>query len=120
MLNADEYYYENGVKVKLIPQSTSTPRILVSVPITQVKYYTNHNNIIVGVDDTIIASCKKDNRCIDDIKSQDIKMIKLISNNIYLITINNKNEIFNISNTLYELGSFKYVHPNFYKKKALR
>ena len=116
-------YYENGQKIELTPyilkksasfgQNTNDKN-------SSIRYYKKSNSQIVGVSNSIIAKCLNTSECERVIKKYTTLKFTLISKNIYLIYLQNQDEIFDISVKLYEEGCFLYVQPNFYKEKKLR
>jgi len=122
-LFSGQSYYEYGKKIELTPITQNKSTTLLKNNIDNnisIKYYKKSNTQIVGVADTIIAKCLDLNQCNKVIEKYTTLEFKIISKNTYLIKINNLEDIFDISTTLFEEGCFLYVHPNFYKEKKLR
>ena len=116
-------YYEYGQKVELTPLEPKHSASL--TPMTEdsnrsIRYFEKPNAQIVGVDNSIIAKCKNDDECKSVMETYPGLRFETLSKNIYLIYLENPEEIFDISVKLYEEGCFEYVHPNFYKEKRLR
>ena len=116
-------YYEYGKKVELTPYTYTQSSSLAPLPQNHTKnlrYFKNKNAQIIGVDDTIIAKCLHQRECESTLQAYPNIEYKSISKNTYLITVGEGEDIFETSVKLYEMGTFKYVQPNFYRQRELR
>ena len=115
----DQYYYNNGIKHYLTPINQTVK--IRSISNNSKQYFKTNNNIIVAVKDTILIKLKKSNISIDNILERyNISLIDKLTNKIYLLKIKNFQDIFDISNLLYNDKDIQYAHPNFEKKVHLR
>lgn len=114
-------YYEYGKKVELTPHiQNKSLQLNKQAKNNNVRYYKNKDNRVVGVDNTIIAKCFKQNDCEVILKQYSNLTYKTISKNTYIITVDNQEDVFTMSVKLYEEECFKYAHPNFYRDRELR
>jgi hypothetical protein len=110
-LNAQTIYYNNKKLISVDVNHSSS--ILNMQPM---KYFKNEFNQIIAVSNTILVQCHTNQACQDDIVLLEIKEISLISKSIYRVTINNSQDIFDMTKRINTLASVKYAHPNFQKK----
>ncbi len=114
-------YYEYGKKVELTPYiQNKSIQLNKQDRNISLRYYKNQNDRVVGVDNTIIAKCLQQNDCISVINKYTNLRYKIISKDTYIISVDNQEEVFDMSVKLYEEGCFKYAHPNFYRQRELR
>lgn len=111
--NTGDFYYESGKKIEVIKlkeQRDSTGNIT---------YYKNSNGHKIGVTHDILVQCKPAIDCQKLLSAYDGKVVKL-SDAIFLFTIDNKKNVFEWSQKLYENENVKIAHPNFLKKRRRR
>ncbi len=120
-LFSSSIYYQYGKKVELTPHTQNKALQLNKQDRNiSLKYYKNKNDRVVGVDNTIIVKCLQQKDCISVINKYTNLSFKTISKDTYLISVDNQEEVFDMSVKLYEEGCFKYAHPNFYRQRELR
>ena len=111
---ASEFYYEYGKKVKL--DKANQTRALDS----NITYYKNRNNQIVGVKNEIIIKCKSDEICLNLIKKYNFLNTQKLSEKFFLIILKKEQNVFKLSSKLYHEDGVILSHPNFVKKRFKR
>ena len=113
LVNADDFYYENGniVEVSEMAQSRDNSGI---------KYYRSSKGNKIGVKNDLLVECVEDVNCSSILSKYDTISIKNITDTIYLIKIDSSKNIFEFSQKLYLDNSIKIAHPNFRKEKKRR
>ena len=114
ILYANSSYYQNGKLVNLTPALNS--RTLSN----SVQYYETRSGNRIGVKDGILVKCNQDIDCMNILKQYNFNNISKVTSTIFLITINNSDDIFKISRDLYHDKKIKFAHPNFIKIKQQR
>ena len=113
LVNADNFYYENGniVEVSEMRQSRDNNGI---------KYYMSSKGNKIGIKNDLLVECVDDVNCSSILSKYDTTSIKNITDTIYLVTIDNSKNIFEFSQKLYLDNNIKIAHPNFRKEKKRR
>lgn len=111
---ANDFYYEFDKKVYIQENVTSFKSS------NGIQEYKTTDGKIIKFKNEIVAQCKKDIQCIDDIKNLGINTIVKISSNFYYIKLNSSMNIFEYSQKIQELSSVQIAHPNFIKKRIFR
>ena len=98
-LFSDQIYYEYGKKIELTPITQDKYKSISLTKYPQdtnnsIKYFKKSNAQIVGVDNTILAKSLDDNGCENILQKYNTLEFKTISKNIYLIYLQNQDEIF--------------------------
>lgn len=111
---SDKYYYKNNAKAKLSPvenisRSTST-----------IDYYTTANNKKVGVTTKILVKFIDDSNLDNYLLEFNLSLNKKMSENLYLLEVEDKDLTIDVANSLYEKDDIKYAHPDFIKKLIKR
>jgi len=114
MLYATSSYYQNGKLVELLPAQNS--RLFDN----NIQYYQTRLGTRVGIKDDILVECNKDIDCMALLKQYNFNNISNVTSTIFLITINNSDDIFKVSRELYNNQNVKFAHPNFIKKQQQR
>jgi len=109
-LSATNYYYEYGKKVELQPLNTTR-----SINNQDIRYYMRPNGHKVGVNDEIIVQCKDNINCQTQLEKYNFVKISKLSEKLFLVKIDKSQDIFAISQELYNSNSIKLAHPNFTK-----
>jgi hypothetical protein len=116
-LYSDEFYYEFGKKVFLKPALNKMSRGVIK---SDVRYYKTENGKIVGIGRKILVKFKDK----ADIKSffskYKIKNYKKLYGNVFIIVLDNKQDIFKFSQELYCDEDTIYAIPNKIKKYQKR
>ncbi len=111
--SANDFYYEYGKKVQLTKLKEQRSN-------TQVTYYQTQNGHKVGVKDEIIVQCQENTNCLDTLTDYSLTNISKLSDEMYLIKLNDKSKLFKLSQKLHNEESIKFAHPNFLKEKKKR
>jgi len=74
----------------------------------------------VGVNDEIIVQCQDNINCQNELEKYDFREISKLSKKLFLVKVNNNEDIFKISQKLYNSDAVKLAHPNFIKKRKRR
>ena len=110
----DNYYYKNNQKVTLrLYNSTSRSS-------SDIDYYQNENEIVLGVTNKLIVKLKDDKYLTQILNEFHLTLEKNLSYNMYLLKTTDKNLTIDISNRLNEKEYVKYAHPDFIKKRINR
>ncbi len=109
----DIYYYQNNHKVylKQIEKLNRDSK--------HIRYETK-SNIILIVKNQIIVKFISTNNIEKYIKEYDLILVKQLDKNLYLFKINDKNNLFDITNQLGNKNDIKYAQPDFIKERYLR
>ena len=109
-LFAADYYYAYGKRVEL--------KKLYETRNSQEKglhYYLMPNGERVGVADQLLVACETALECEEELKKYHFEKIKKLSNNLFVVTINTKQNIFEMAQILYKESGIKLAEPNFTK-----
>ncbi len=112
---ANESYYKNGKLVELI--NTHNIRATTGV---DVNYYKTQKGKKVGIRDQILVQCKENIDCEKLLKSYKLFNYRKITQKIFVVKIENYDEIFLLSRKLFESGDVQFAHPNFIKERKKR
>lgn len=114
-VSASDYYYEYGKKVNV---TTSYEQRAVNS--NNVDYYITDSGNKVGVTDKIIIECKSGIECTAILNTHGYMNVSKLSDKLFIITINEGENIFEVSRKLYNDKDIKLAHPNFIKTKKRR
>jgi len=112
---ADVYYYEYDKKVTL--NKLKEQRIMGD---NVVEYYQNIQGQKIGVTREIIAKCTKKEYCKDIFEKYSLKNVENLTPTIYLIKLDDGNDVFELSQKLYKEEDITIAHPNFVKERKYR
>jgi hypothetical protein len=119
-----EEYYEYGSLVELTPVTSSNTihtSSIISVPISsKTTYYKTQSGQRVGVERGVIIKVKDGVDVQKLVSTFPIKSIDSTLNPIFLLTIFEERDIFDISRKLYESEYVIYAQPNFTREKRSR
>jgi len=113
LLNASDFYYENGniVEVTKISQPRNN---------NEIKYYMTSKGNKVGVKNDILVECVEDVNCSMVLSKYDTLSVENLTDSIYLLKIDKSKNIFEFTQKLYLDGNIKIAHPNFRKERKWR
>lgn len=114
LVGSELYYYKNNTKTTLVKSSS----VLKSS--ADIDYYKNENGSTLGVNNKLIVKFKNIQNLENYLNEYNIKIDKILSNNLYLFEASDKNLTINISNSLNDKEDVKYSHPDFIKKRMRR
>ena len=114
-LHSETFYYEFGKKVTVTKIKDNRENVKDGI-----SYYKNKIGQKIGVKNEIITKCKKSIDCKTVLKEYDFINIKNLTSKILLITLNENQDPFLISQQLYLDDKIEFAHPNFIKKKTRR
>jgi hypothetical protein len=83
-------------------------------------YYHNENNITLGVGDKIIVKIKEGVIIEELLTPFHLSFEKILSKNLYLVKVANKNVAIDIANRLSEHLEVEYAQPDFHKTRIRR
>lgn len=110
----DNFYFKKEEKIILTPMENS------SRSTSDMRYYKDQRENVVGVGDTIIVKFKNTANLDIYIKEFDIKSYEEISKNMFVFKVKNSNETIDIANSLSYKQDIEYSEPNFQKEQDLR
>lgn len=113
-LYANKFYYEYDKKVE-IEENTTKKRSL-----SDVSEYQTKDGKTVKFKNEIIVQCEKNTNCEDKFSSLGIENFSKLSKDFFLVFVQKNQDIFNLSQKLYEEDSIKAAHPNFIKERVRR
>jgi len=115
ILDATESYYKNGkiIEVEKLHSNRSSNN-------SNINYYKTSTGNKIGVKKELIIECKETSTCPTFLESHNLMNYSNLSDTIYIVKIENGENIFNISKILYETGKVNFVHPNFIKTRRKR
>jgi len=114
LFSQEFYYYKNSKKV-LLEKVTSFTRTH-----SNIDYYTNNRGITLGVSDKIILKLKLHDNLDKYIKFYNLHIEKVMSENLYLISVKDKSTTLEIANALNQKEDVMYAQPDFIKKSLRR
>lgn len=112
---SSEFYYEYGKKVilKELPEQ----RVLNG---KDTRYFINEKGHKVGVSNEIIVKCISSVNCSEKLKELNFTDISNLTSTLYLVKVDNSDEIFTIAQSLYQNENIEFAIPNFLKKRERR
>lgn len=110
----DDFYYENSKKKELsflgLTKAENSP----------IRLYKSENGITVGVNDQIIVKAISFNVIQPYLKELNVVLIKQLTNNLFLVKVQNSNSTITIANALAKNKHIQYAQPNFIKTRVKR
>ncbi len=112
-----DYFFEYGKKVELEPIPSTR-----DLNNNDVKYYKTRDGRKIGIKNEIIVKLKKNIKSSDFFKKYNIKSknIEKLGGQIYLIKLEKSQNIFKLSNKMYQDSDTKFAVPNKVQKYFLR
>lgn len=116
---ATDFYYEGGQKIEVtkLYESRSFEH---NDSIRSVEYYKTSRGHKVGVVNEILVQCKSNVNCEELLKKHDVLAVTALSDTIFLVSISEDKNVFEMSQGLYEDSGVEIAHPNFVKEKRRR
>ena len=111
LLLADNFYYEFDKKVEL-------KNVIKSDSLSsndEIQEYVTTSGEAVKFKNEILVQCEKDKYCEDDFESLNLSNRTKLSEDFYLIKLDQDQDIFELCQELYNLEDVKSAHPNFIK-----
>ena len=110
----NNYYYRNTQQVFLqsLPYPLETN--------ASIDYYNTKNMLVVGVTNKLIIKIKDKKSLENYLNEFNLKIVKSLTKNLYLLQTKDKSLTLDISNKLSQKEDVEYAHPDFIKKKILR
>lgn len=115
MSYANASYYENGKLVEL--ENIHSSR---SVNGSYIEYYKNANGQKVGITDDILVQCNEGVDCPSVLNQFNLTDYKKLTDKIFVVKIQDYDNIFSVSRALFESKKVKFAHPNFIKERQRR
>ncbi len=112
---ANESYYKDGKLVEL-----QNMHISKSINGLYVDYYKNKQGYKIGITDDILVQCKDGVSCSKLLNKFNLMNYSKLTNKIFIIKIEDYDNIFSISRKLFESGDVEFAHPNFIQEKRRR
>ena len=112
---SDTSYYHKGKLTTLTPITEVR-----SLGENGIKYYRTNFGNKVGVTDEILVKCYQSSDCFNTLDKYNFRSISKVTQTIYLVKIDNENDIFKISQELFLDDNIKFAHPNFIKEQQKR
>ena len=113
MFLADNFYYEFDKKVEL-------KNVIKSDSLSsndEIQEYVTTSGEAVKFKNEILVQCEKDKYCEDDFESLNLSNRTKLSEDFYLIKLDQDQDIFELCQELYNLEDVKSAHPNFIKSR---
>jgi len=111
----NESYYKNGKLVVL--QNIHSIR---SFNDSSIKYYKTVSGNKVGITNQLLVQCKESVNCPKLLDTFNLLSYSKLSDKIFIVKIENRDDIFFISRALFESNKVAFAHPNFIKKRRKR
>jgi hypothetical protein len=115
LLGANESYYDRGELVEL--KEVLTTR---SIGTKEVKSFLTPSGQKVGITNDILVKCKVGVNCEDLFSQFNQANVSKLTDTIFVIKVENYDQIFSLSRDLYNSGKVEFAHPNFIKERILR
>ena len=114
---ANDYFYEYGKKVELIPINTPSTR---SVNSNDIKYYKTKDGREIGIKNEIIVKLKKGINPKEFFLKYNIKNYEHLGSTTYLLKLSPSQNIFILSQKMYKDSDTIYAVPNKVQKYFTR
>jgi hypothetical protein len=114
LLNAKNFYYQDGNKIYLQPLKTQK-----SIN-NDIDYFIDQYQRKLGTTDEIIVQLDKDIKIDEILSKYPLSLIKTVGESFYLLRIQNRDDIFVVSAQLYKENGVKSSNPNFIKQRFMR
>ncbi len=111
---ANDYYYEYGKKVGVVKLHESR-----TINDRNVHYY-KINGKKVGVTDEIIVQCNDGVDCPQVLEKYHFPKVSTLSEKLFLVKVQNADDVFKLSRRLHDDKDIKLAHPNFVKQRKRR
>lgn len=115
---ANEFYYEKGKKVELTEITSDAHQKVQNTE--AIRYYKTERGQTVGVTQDILVECKEGVECRKVLSEYEMLEVRSLTDSIYIVTIAKDQNVFVMSQKLYENSNVKMAHPNFIKEKKRR
>ena len=112
---AGDYYYEYGKKVDVVKLKESR-----TIGSNSVDFYKTQNGHKVGITNEIIVQCEENINCVSLLERYSFSSISKISDNFFVVKINKNQNIFEVSQMLYNDAEVKLAQPNLIKNRKSR
>ncbi len=112
---ANDFYYEHGEKVEV--SKLKETRIIND---SAINYYMTSTGHKVGVNNEIIVQCEKNVDCMNVLKKYHLTHVEKLSNILFLVKLVEGEDIFKLSQKLYNDSAIKSAHPNFIQNRKMR
>lgn len=114
VIAVDDFYYKNNLKKELsflgLTKAENSP----------IRLYKNEDGITVGVSDQIIVKAISFNVIQPYLKELNVVLLKKLTNNLFLVKVQNSNSTITIANILAKKKHIQYAQPNFIKTRVKR
>jgi hypothetical protein len=114
LLNAKNFYYQDGNKIYLQPLKTQK-----SIN-NDIDYFIDQYQRKLGTTDEIIVQLDKDIKIDEILSKYPLSLIKTVGESFYLLRIQNRDDIFVVSAQLHKENGVKSSNPNFIKQRLMR
>ena len=111
---ASNFYYEEGEKIEVIQLKEKRSSI------DNVTYYKTSKGYKVGVNNEILLQCVEATDCKEILSKYALISITSLSDKILLVKVSEDENVFEMSQKLYEDKSIEFAHPNFIKVRKRR
>ena len=115
ILKSSDIYFSNNKEVKLTKIFSNNKEVD-----NDSDYYRNERNITLGVNNTLLVKLKSINNLDSYLEEFQIRIVKNLGDNIYLLETLDKNLTIYTSAELYKKEDVILSHPNFIKRSFLR
>ena len=112
---ANESYYKNGKLVEL--QNIHASRSLHN---SSINYYKTTAGKKVGITDELLVQCKASVDCPKLFNTFNLSNYSKLSDTIFVVNVENGDNVFSLSRALFETGKLEFAHPNFIKERRKR
>lgn len=114
---SDLYFYQNGEKVPLAPNSIKSKSLNSD---NTYDIYSTPTGKIVGINDTLLVKFYDTDNLDSYISEFDLEIVKKFTPTIYEFRVPSKDLTVSVANALYEKDDVKFAHPNFLKQRIAR
>jgi len=116
---AGDFYYNNGQQIEVTPLKTTQEQSK-KTKSKKVTYYKTSTGRKIGVTDEILVECQEDTNCTKVLGQYNLNSISKLTDSIFLVTSPSEENIFRLSQKLYDDKGIAKAHPNFIKTKKRR
>ena len=127
MSYANESYYKNGKLVELQNIYSSSDFNNSSIKhykqdsnSSSIKYYKTLTGNKVGITDQVLVQCSESVNCPELLDNFNLSNYSKLSDKIFVVKIENGDNVFSISRLLFESTKVEFAHPNFIKERKRR
>ena len=121
---ANESYYKKGQLVELqaieLSKDANGSSLNYNKTDLSIRYYKTLSGKKLGVTNQLLIQCKESVDCPKLLDTFNLSNYSKLSDKIFVVIIENGDDVFSVSRALFESKEVEFAHPNFIKEKRKR